>query len=159
MHLVVVGGRPHYGTKALIQAAGATSTASVRVSNTTRHFPLIMPDGSGKVWTWSDLLKGLDAVRDDARVHPPKGPSGARGAATVRGPSAPGRGDPSGTPTMDVQLDVPGTVQETAGPPSPGRTVNVPPIDTLHHSPAWLKTLKGRGFHGGALDGLVEQFE
>lgn len=155
VQLVVVGGRPHYGTKALMQAAGATSTSSVRVGTTTRRVPLVLPDGSGKVWIWSDVLMRLEAVRADAKVNPPRGPRGARAVATR---SAPGRGDPPGTPRMDVSLDMPGAVQETAGPPPPGRTVEVPPIGTLHHSVAWLKTVKDRGFHDGALDGLAQQF-
>jgi hypothetical protein len=36
--------------------------------------------------------------------------------------------------------------------------VNVPPIDPLHHSSTWLATVKGRGFHGGALDQLAKLF-
>lgn len=158
VRLVVVGGRPRYGTKALMEAAGATATSSVAVGTTTRHVPLVLPDGSGRAWEWDDVLERLEAVRADARLHPPKGPAGARGAA-ADGPSTPGRGDPPGTPRLEVSLDMPGTVQESAGPPPPGRTVEVPPIDTLHHSPAWLKTLKGRGFHAGALDGLAKQFD
>ena len=157
VELVIVGGRPHYGTKSLMQAAGAGTTTSVKLAGTTRHFPLVLPDGSGGAWAWSEVLAGLDAVRADAKVNPPKGPAASRGGDGA-GAGEAGVGDPPGTPRLDVGLDMPGTVQETAGPPPPGRTVNVPPIDSLDHSPAWLKTLKGRGFHGGALDGLAEQF-
>jgi hypothetical protein len=28
----------------------------------------------------------------------------------------------------------------------------------VYHSAAWLKTIHGRGFHDGALDGLVDAF-
>jgi 5-methylthioadenosine/S-adenosylhomocysteine deaminase len=32
--------------------------------------------------------------------------------------------------------------------------LSIPPLDPLSHSPAWLSTIKGRGFHGGVLDGM-----
>ena len=41
-----------------------------------------------------------------------------------------------------------------AGPPPAGRTVDIPPIEPLHHDRRWLASLAGRGFHGGVLDGL-----
>ena len=159
VRLVVARGKPQYGTKPLMQAAGVTSTTPVRIGNTSRHVPLRRPDGSGKVWAWSDVLKRLEKVRATARVTPPKGPAASRAADGPPAPSDFGAGDPPGTPPMEVRLDMPGAVMEAAGPPPPGQTVNVPPIDTLHHGPTWLATLKGRGFHGGALDALAKKFE
>ncbi len=29
------------------------------------------------------------------------------------------------------------------------------PLDPLNHSPTWLSTITGRGFHGRVLDGLA----
>ncbi len=59
---------------------------------------------------------------------------------------------------MVVKLDMPGGPQASAGPPPKGQTVQIPPIEPVHHNPAWLKTIPGRGFHSGALDGLSEAF-
>lgn len=159
VRLVIVRGQPHYGTKALMQTAGVTATTPVRVGTTSRHVPLQRPDGSGQVWAWSDVLKRMEKVRTSARTTPPKGPSASRAADGPAAPSDFGAGDPPGTPPMEVKLDMPGAVMEAAGPPPPGQTVDVPPIDTLHHGPTWLGTLKGRGFHGGALDALAKDFD
>ncbi len=50
---------------------------------------------------------------------------------------------------------MPGGPGATAGPPPPGVTVDIPAIEPLHHGPRWLASLRGRGFHDGALDGLA----
>jgi hypothetical protein len=49
---------------------------------------------------------------------------------------------------------MPGGPGDTAGPPPPGQTVDIAPIEPLHHDARWLASLKGRGFHGGLLDGM-----
>jgi hypothetical protein len=38
-------------------------------------------------------------------------------------------------------------------------TVDIPPIERLHHDPVWLRRIKGRGFHGGVLDSLGDFYE
>ncbi len=63
--------------------------------------------------------------------------------------------DPPGTPPLVVRLDMPGAPDESAGPPPPGRTVSIPPIEPLHHNADWLASITGRGFHGGVLDDLA----
>jgi 5-methylthioadenosine/S-adenosylhomocysteine deaminase len=64
-------------------------------------------------------------------------------------------GDPPGTPPLAATPDMPGGPQQAAGPPPPGRTVTIPPIQPLAHDRKWLASIKGRGFHNGALDDLV----
>ncbi|HEX9311308.1 MAG TPA: hypothetical protein VGA30_00585, partial [Actinomycetota bacterium] len=64
-------------------------------------------------------------------------------------------GDPPGTPPIAARPDMPAAPAQVAGPPPKGVTVNIPPIEGLYHSLSWLRTIKGRGFHGGALDGLA----
>ncbi|HET7487591.1 MAG TPA: hypothetical protein VFJ85_06640 [Acidimicrobiales bacterium] len=147
--LVVVGGRPRFGTAALLKAGGAANTTAVPVGTARRRVTLVRPDDPSKTWSWKDVLARLDSVRADAAVNPPRGAAGLRAAA-----GAPGAGDPPGTPVIAVRLDMPGGPGATAGPPPKGQTVDIPPIEPLNHSRAWLASLKGRGFHGGVLDGL-----
>lgn len=148
--LVVVAGQARFGTAALMRKAGATTTAAVPVGSASRRVTLVRPDDPGRAWTWTDILARLDAVRADAALNPPRGPAGARG----RRPRAPLAGDPEGTPPFAVRLDMPGGPGQGAGPPPRGRTVDVPPVEPLHHGRAWLASLRDRGFHGGVLDGL-----
>jgi 5-methylthioadenosine/S-adenosylhomocysteine deaminase len=155
VQLVVVGGEPRWGTTTLMQAAGAQHTTSVRIGVTSRRVVLVRPDEPTATWTWSDLLAGLDAVRKSAAEEPPAGPAGRRGGQPrARVASA----DPPGTPPIVISLDMPGGPSDTAGPPPKGQTVTVPPMEPVYHSPAWLKTIHGKGFHGGALDGLAAAF-
>jgi 5-methylthioadenosine/S-adenosylhomocysteine deaminase len=152
--LVVVGGRALYGSSALMEAAGAPPTTMVRPGRTVRRVPLKRPDATGTPWAWADVIARLEAVRADAARHPPVGPEGARGGPPPV--SLPLAGDPPGTPPLVARPDMPGAPAEAAGPPPPGRTVDIPPVGSLHHSPAWISTIRRRGFHGGVLDGLAD---
>lgn len=154
VRLVVVGGRPMWGTTALMDAAGAVHTSAVRMGSVSRRVTLVRPDDTTKTWTWTDVLARLGAVRKSAAKDPPTGPAGSRGAAAGPRVSA----DPPGTPPIVVNLDMPGGPQATAGPPPKGQVVDIPAIEAIYHNPAWLRTIHGRGFHGGALDGLVDAF-
>lgn len=149
--LVVVGGEARFGTNVHMTAAGATKTTSVPIGSATRRVSLVRPDDNSRAWSWRDIIARLDAVRAAAAEHPPLGPAGARSRLTRRSALA---GDPEGTPALAVRLDMPGGPGMAAGPPPRGRTVNIAPIEPLHHSRSWLASLRGRGFHGGILDGL-----
>jgi hypothetical protein len=67
-------------------------------------------------------------------------------------------GDPAGTPPLVATPDMPGGPAEVAGPPPKGRTIDIPPIEPLHHDAQWLRSLKRGGFHDHALDGLAALF-
>lgn len=163
IQLVLVGSRPQWGTTALMAAAGARNTTSVGMGQVRRRVPLVRPDDPTRIWTWTDLRTRLNAVRTSAATQPPAGPVGSGTAATGSGATAPTRppnvGDPPGTPPLVVKLDMPGGPQASAGPPPKGQIVRIPPIEPIHHNAAWLKTIRGRGFHGGALDGLAAAFQ
>jgi 5-methylthioadenosine/S-adenosylhomocysteine deaminase len=154
--LTVVAGVPRFGTPALMTAAGATMTSAVPVRGKARRVTLARPDDPTEGWTWKDVLARLDAVRAHVAEHPPTGPAGRRGAAAGAGAATtpPEVGDPPGTPPIAVRLDMPGGPTGTAGPPPAGQKVDIPPLEPLHHDPAWLASIPGRGFHAGALDGL-----
>ena len=149
---VIVGGTPRFGTVALMQAAGAAHTTAVPVGSSSRRVTLVRPDDASKTWTWTDVLKRLNAARVDAAQHPPTGPAGSRLPGDA--PRAALAGDPEGTPPIAVRLDMPGGPQASAGPPPAGQTVQVPPIEPLYHDRKWLTSIHGRGFHDGVLDGL-----
>jgi hypothetical protein len=149
-----VGGRPVWGTSALMAAAGAVNTSTVRMGSVSRRVTLVRPDDPAKTWTWTDLMSRLNAVRASAAQDPPTGPAGVRGRAAAAVASA----DPPGTPPIAIDLDMPGGPQAVAGPPPKGQLVDIPAIEPVYHNAAWLKTIHGRGFHDGALDGLVDAF-
>ena len=154
VRLTVVGGRPVWGTSALMEAAGAVNTSTVRMGSVSRRVTLVRPDDAAKTWTWTDLMSRLNAVRASAAQDPPTGPAGVRGRAAAAIASA----DPPGTPPIAIDLDMPGGPQAVAGPPPKGQLVDIPAIEPVYHNAAWLKTIHGRGFHDGALDGLVDAF-
>jgi hypothetical protein len=168
--LVAVRGRPVYGTARLMAAAGAGASTTVPVREATRRVVLTRPDDPTAPWDWRDVLARLDAVRRDVARRPPvtaeapvAGPAPGRGPSGGGGPAAPfardpGFGDPPGTPPLAVNLDMPGPQGSVAGPPPEGQTVQVPPIEPLHHNSRWLRSLRGRGFHGGVLDDLEDHF-
>jgi hypothetical protein len=149
--LVVVGGMPRFGTAALMQAAGAHNTTAVPVGSVSRRVTLVRPDDPTTTWTWTDVVRRLDAARADAARNPPRGPAGSRGRRRPRPALA---GDPEGTPPIAVRLDMPGGPMARAGPPPAGQTVEIPPVEPLPHDRRWLASIRGRGFHGGVLDHL-----
>lgn len=159
IQLVVVGSQPKWGTAALMTAAGAGATTSVPIGTGSRRVPLVRPDDPTKTWTWTDVRARLEAVRTNAAAQPPAGPAGGRAAPRTAANRPANVGDPPGTPPMVVKLDMPGGPQASAGPPPKGQTVQIPPIEPIHHNPAWFTTIKKRGFHGGALDGLAATFK
>ncbi len=154
VRLTVVGGRPLWGTSALMNAAGAVNTSGVRMGSVSRRVTLVRPDEPAKTWTWTDLMSRLNGVRASAAQDPPTGPAGVRGRAAATVASA----DPPGTPPIAIDLDMPGGPQAVAGPPPKGQLVDIPAIEPVYHNAAWLNTIHGRGFHDGALDGLVDAF-
>ena len=154
VRLVVVNGRPLWGTTAMMNAARAANTSSVRLGSASRRVSLVRPDDPTTTWTWRDVLARLDQVRENAATEPPSGPSGGVGPPRPKTPSV----DPPGTPPIVIDLDMPGGPQSVAGPPPKGQLVDIPPIEPVYHNSAWLRSIPGKGFHGGALDGLADLF-
>jgi cytosine/adenosine deaminase-related metal-dependent hydrolase len=151
--LVVVGGRARYGSHRTMQVAGERVTSRIQLGRYVRRVTLARPDAPTNLWEWEDVMARLEGVRATAAANPPSGPVGARGRLpAVRSPLA---GDPPGTPPIVARPDMPAAPAQVAGPPPKGVKLDIPPIDPLHHSHAWLESIKGRGFHSGILDGLA----
>jgi hypothetical protein len=106
-------------------------------------------DDPSRQWSWRSIRARLNTVRAD-----PQAAVDAARAARALG----GIGVALGPPPLELELDMPTGAGPTAGPPPPGHTVTVPPLDGLTHTAAWLRTIHGRGFHGGVLDGLAAYY-
>ncbi len=152
--LVLIDGQPRYGTKELMTACGAHRTTSVIVGRERRRIMLIDPKDEGKPpedqdsWTWNEALDRLEAVRADpiAAVEAANAPNAARG----RIPSAMG---PDDNPLL-LELDMPGALGLTAGPPPDGVVVQIEKIPSLRHDRNWRASVKDGPFHQGVLNKL-----
>jgi len=156
--LVLIDGQPRYGTKDLMTACGASRTTAVGVGEARRRIMLIDPKDKDKPpddqdsWTWNRALDQLDAVRADpiGAVEAANAPNAAMG----RIPSAMG---PDDNPLL-LDLDMPGALGVTAGPPPDGVMVQIEKIPSLRHDRNWRASVKNRGFHNGVLDDLDKYY-
>jgi 5-methylthioadenosine/S-adenosylhomocysteine deaminase len=144
--LVVIDGKPRYGTKALMTAAKASPTTPLTVAGRARLLSLAKPDDATKAFRFADVVARLEEVRAD--------PKAEINAASARLAAFAGRLDQDDAP-LRLALDMPTGAAPVGGLPKDLADVVVPPLETLTHDADWLATLSGRGFHGGLLDGLA----
>jgi cytosine/adenosine deaminase-related metal-dependent hydrolase len=148
--LVVCGGVPRYGDAALMSAAALTESSPLTVRGRKRAFAIPDPSDPTKAWSLKDITGRLDAVRDDP-VKALKNAEGRRRAFA-------GQMDDADAPLILV-LDMPGGDIPIAGDVSKfADQIVIPPLPSLVHDAAFFKSIKGRGFHGGLLDGLAELY-
>ena len=148
MRLVVIGGQARYGLPSLMTKAGAGPSGPITVAGQRRTISIPHPDDPTRHWPWTQVRAELEKVRAD--------PAAALAAADARAGAHAAAGGP---PALEITLDMPtGGGDQTAGPPREPGTVTVPPLDGLTHDKRWLATIPGRGFHGGALDGLADYY-
>jgi hypothetical protein len=98
------------------------------------------------VWSWPDIARALDAVRADP-VAALKRAEGRRRAyaGPLDAPDAP----------LELMLDMPTGGQPIAGDVrAHAAEIVIPPRPSLVHDASFFKSIAGRGFHGGVLDGL-----
>jgi 5-methylthioadenosine/S-adenosylhomocysteine deaminase len=144
VRLVVVDGQARYGMTTLMARAGATPTGPITVAGMRRTISIPHPDDPTRHWPWAQVRAALEQVRAD--------PAAALAAADARAGAHAAAGGP---PELELTLDMPsGGGDQVAGPPREPGAVVIPPLDGLTHDARWLATIPGRGFHGGALDGL-----
>ncbi len=65
VQLVVIGGRPHYGTAAMMTAAGAADAEPIIVRGEQRRVRVRLAGTKDAEMTWSETLAALEHVRDD----------------------------------------------------------------------------------------------
>jgi 5-methylthioadenosine/S-adenosylhomocysteine deaminase len=154
VQLVVVAGKPLYGTAALMSAAGATGTTAITVGGQHRRLALTRPvaQGSspeGTPWAWSSVTARINAVRKD--------PAGAvRAAQSAMAPWG-GRLDEDDAP-LRLALDMPTGLAPVGGLPKDLGSIVIPPLPSLVHDAAWLRAVAANPFHGGVLDALADYY-
>ena len=142
--LVVVGGRPIYGTKTLMRQAGATGTSALIVAGehalpcssrgstarTSGRSPGARPHGAGR----QNPKKEIDGAR--ARAH-----AGAVGARS--------------RPSLRLALDMPTGLVPIGGLPKDLAQIVVPPIQPLEHDAAFFSPGPRAWLPWRAVDGLA----
>jgi len=145
--LVLIDGRPCYGTAELMSAAKATCLTSLEVAGERRALSLTHLGAPSSPWAWSDVVARLEQVRD----HPKEELEKARGAYAAYA----GRLHTEEAP-LRLALDMPTGIAPVGGLPKDLGKISIPKLDSLTHDPAFLESLSGRGFHGRVLDRLAE---
>jgi cytosine/adenosine deaminase-related metal-dependent hydrolase len=136
VELVMVGGRPVYGTADAMRAAGAGPQLDpVTVGGAKRRLSLVDPAVRDADMRWDEVVGALEAVRR----NPAKAVAEAerRGAAAVR-------------VVPDMPWDDPAAVR---APADPAKT-KIPPLDSLAHDDEYLGAVERAPILGGLLDDL-----
>lgn len=136
VQLVLVGGRPQYGTKALMQVAGAQGAEPIRVAGEDRRIVVRLAGHKDAEMTWVEVLADLARVQ----ANPTGAWDDAQGALADWG----GPLDDPDAPLMlipdmpDGDLGLLGAVRE------PPADLVIPPPDPLEHDAAFFATTAGR---------------
>jgi cytosine/adenosine deaminase-related metal-dependent hydrolase len=146
VRLVIVGGRPFYGNRSLMEAAGATNLEPIVVAGVQRAISLLDPDLPDADLTWADVVAQLREVLEQP-------------AAAVERSFVPTRGE---EPPLRLIPDMPGgeIARDLTGFRDLG-PVTMPPLDTLAHDRAFFERLAidSAPILGGSLDGLRSYFD
>jgi cytosine/adenosine deaminase-related metal-dependent hydrolase len=144
VRLVTVGGRPAFGNDDLMEEAGVTSREPITVAGVRRSIAMVddaIPDAD---MTWQQVLEDLESARSDpARAL-------ERSLATPRGERP-----------LELELDMPeGAGARDLGGPRDAAAVVVPPIDSIFHDAAFLRSLAPdrAPILGGLLEGLGDYY-
>jgi hypothetical protein len=143
VRLVVVNGRPLYGTTELMRRARATARRVLRVGGESRALALTRFLSSGEAWSFASVLQRLREVRADPKLEIDAARARAYGSAE--------RGEP---PPLRLALDMPTGRVPIGGLPKDLGQIVVPEIQPIAHDAAFFAQVAGRGFHGGLLDRL-----
>jgi cytosine/adenosine deaminase-related metal-dependent hydrolase len=144
--LVVYNGVPRYGDAGLMATPGLSKSSAVTVRGQERRFAIPDPEQQGEVWSWTDITNRLEAVRKD--------PVAALTNANARRRAYAGPTDAPSAP-LELVLDMPsGGLPFAADVSEHAAEIKIPPLPSLVHDAAFFDAIKGRGFHGGFLDGL-----
>ena len=146
--LVVINGVPRYGDAKLMAQVGAPPTFPVTVGGRRRRVALPDPTNDAAAWSWTEIMKVLEAVQGD--------PQTAIANARARAAAGPRFGDDA---ALELFLDMPDTRRSgRAGPPKNPATVTVPPIPAVEHDSSFFDRLDGSPIQGGVLAPLRRWF-
>jgi 5-methylthioadenosine/S-adenosylhomocysteine deaminase len=141
VRLVLVGGRPVYGTPGLMRAAGARQADPIRVAGLRRAVALVAEGVPDADMSWPQVLDELEAARRD--------PQGAQASLLA----AAGDEEP-----FRLIPDDPGVEPAATLTAAELRQVTFPPLDSLAHDAAYLAAVRAAPIHGGLLDGLAAYY-
>ena len=148
VQLVVVGGEPRYGTKALMSAMGATNTSAVAVDGLDDRVAVIRsPQNLTKFFTWADVVARLQAVRADP-------PAAARELALALAAVGNDLSRPDAPLVVIGDMPFKGAAAQIAGRNDPPQPCPVPPLQSLRHDAAWFDAVDAHSFHRGLLSPL-----
>jgi len=151
VELVVAGGRAVYGNRDLMRAAGERLTTAVRFGGRSKHVPLRQVEHPTRRWTWTNVMRELNAVQADPVQAIEMGLNAEAAQFSAYGTDAP-------VPRLILESDMPGGPSSVAGPPPPGTAFEAPEIPSVVHDRAWHRSLRNRGWHNQLLDDLEPLF-
>jgi 5-methylthioadenosine/S-adenosylhomocysteine deaminase len=145
-----VGGQARYGDAALMTAAAAPPSDTLRVRGTTKRLAIPNPEDTTKAWKWRDIVARLNRVREDPVAALNRAEGRRRSfAGPMNAPDAP----------LELALDMPAGPNGVAGPPPRPAEVVIPKLPTLVHDASYFASIRDRGFHGGLLDDLAAFYQ
>jgi 5-methylthioadenosine/S-adenosylhomocysteine deaminase len=134
VQLVVIRGKPFYGTKAMMEAAGASGTNALTIAGESRSVVVRMPGRTDATLSWPQVKRALEVVRRDpiAAWNSSLDAFAAWGGA-LDDPEAP----------LVLYGDMPegdlGALGTAGVPPA---DLQIPPLDTLEHDAAFFAAIK-----------------
>ena len=143
VRLVLVGGRPVYGTPGLLRAAGAADREPIVVGGARREIAMVDPAVPDADMTWAQVRAALEAARHD--------PAGAErrllasAAAAAEEPLRVLPDDPGGEPPLALTAADLGQVE-------------IPALDTLAPDDAFFAALAAAPILAGRLAGLERYY-
>jgi 5-methylthioadenosine/S-adenosylhomocysteine deaminase len=140
LRLVMVGGRPLYGTPGLLGVAGAGDREPIVVGGRRRQIALVDPATPDADMSWRQVVAALEAARRD--------PVGAERRVAAAADVEPLRllpDDPGGEPPLELTITDLGEVR-------------IPPLDSLAHDAAFFAELADAPILAGRLAGLAAYY-
>ena len=144
VRLVLVGGRPVYGTTTLMRSSSAREVEPITVGGRRRSISLRDPGVRDADMTWRQVLAALEAVRRD--------PAGAHRRVQASA-------DVTGEEPLRLIPDDPGGEPPVLLTAADMGEVRVPPLDPLAHDAAFFAALRSAPILGGLLDDLEGYYQ
>jgi len=142
VRLVLVGGRPTYGTPGLLRAVGVADPEPIAVAGRRRAIALVDPAAPDADMTWRQVLAALEAARRDPAA------AERRELAAAASDAEPLRllpDDPGGEPPAELTAADLGEVE-------------IPPLDSLAPDLAFFQALAEAPILAGRLAGLERYY-
>lgn len=140
--LVAINGQPFYGTTTLIAATGAANSESIQVGRLRRRIILVYPGIKDADMGWKEVCADIEKAKKD----PVKRYLEIEELHEL------------GKPPPWLMTDKPWDDPSHTGKEVPV-TVDIPPLDPLHHNADYFKAIAASPLHGGELDPIASYYE